>query len=211
MHLPKAIAALTKWADTEDSRYKLANVRIKADGRLVFAEATDGRRLCRLTWHCTGVEGEYYLDRKVLSKALKSVGLSDGGYSAGLNGAVTLYGRNSGQTIPKAEVERWPKTEQVLYPPSGQEQDIIATAALRDRARAVIKADPKAKPLAMDLKVGPVTVRLDAKYVRDMAETALQCGYDEVRVQAKDTQSAVYFWNHTATHFESVIMPLAQD
>jgi hypothetical protein len=211
MHLPKAIAALPKWAHTAAGRYHLTCVRIKADGQFVFAEATDGRRLCRLTWHCTGVEGEYYLDRKVLSKALKSVGVTDGGYFAGLNGEVTLYGWKTGQTIPKEEVERWPKIEEVLYPPSGQEQDIIATAALRDRARAVIKADPKAKPLAMDLEVGPVTVRLDAKYVRDMAETAIQCGYDEVRVQAKDPQSAVYFWNHTATHFESVIMPLAQD
>jgi hypothetical protein len=211
MHMPKAIAALPKWADTEASRYQLECVRIKADGRLVFAEATDGRRLCRLTWPCTGVEGEYFLERKVLSKALKTVGLSDGGYSAGLNGAVTLYGRNAGQTITKEAVERWPKTEDVLYPPSGQEQDTIDTAALRDRARAVIKADPKAKPPAMDLKVGPVTVRLDAKYVRDMAETALQCGYDEVRVQAKDKQSAVYFWCHNTVGFESVIMPLADD
>jgi hypothetical protein len=211
MNLPKAIAALPKWADTAAGRYHLTCVRIKADGRQAFAEATDGRRLCRLTWASEGPECEYYLDRKVLSKALKSVGVSDGGYFAGLNGEVTLYGRNTGQTIPNEEVERWPKIEEVLYPPSGQEQDIIATAALRDRARAVIKADPKAKPLAMDLEVGPVTVRLDAKYVRDMAETAIQCGYDEVRAQAKDPQSAVYFWNHTATHFESVIMPLAQD
>jgi hypothetical protein len=44
-----------------------------------------------------------------------------------------------------------------------------------------------------------------------MAETALQCGYDEVHVQAKDRQSAVYFWCHYTLQFESVIMPLAQD
>jgi hypothetical protein len=211
MHLPKAIAALTKWADTEDIRYKLTNVRIKADGRLVFAEATDGRRLCRLTWHCTGVEGEYYLDRKVLSKALKSVGLSDGGYGAGLNGAVTLYGRNSGQTLPKEEVERWPKTEDVLYPPEGAKRDTIDTYWLRDKARQVIKADPKATPPAIDLNVGSVTVKLDAKYVRDMAETAIQCGYDEVWMSATNKQNGVHFHATNDVTFEAVIMPLAAD
>jgi len=211
MHLPKAIAALTKWADTEASRYQLECVRIKADGTFVFAEATDGRRLCRLTWHCTGVEGEYYLDRKVLSKALKSVGLSDGGYSAGLNGAVTLYGRNAGQTIPKAEVERWPKTEDVLVPAASARRDTIDTYWLRDKARAVLKADPKAQPPAMDLQVGPVTMRMDATYLRDMAETAIQCGYDEVQVTATDPQSAVHFWCNNDVLFDAVIMPLAAD
>jgi hypothetical protein len=211
MHLPKAIAALPKWADTEASRYQLECVRIKADGRLVFAEATDGRRLCRLTWHCTGVEGEYYLDRKALSKALKTVGLSDGGYSAGLNGAVTLYGRNAGQTIPKEEVERWPKTEDVLVPAASARRDTIDTYWLRDKARAVLKADPKATPPAMDLQVGPVTMRMDATYLRDMAETAIQCGYDEVQVTATDPQSAVHFWCNNDVLFDAVIMPLAQD
>ena len=211
MNLPKAIAALPKWADTAAGRYHLTCVRIKADGHQAFAEATDGRRLCRLTWHCTGVEGEYYLDRKVLSKALKSVGVTDGGYFAGLNGEVTLYGWKTGQTIPKEEVERWPKTEQVLYPPEGSTRDTIDTYWLRDKARAVLKADPKATPPAMDLQVGPVTMRMDAKYLRDMAETAIQCGYDEVWMYVTDPQNGVHFWANNYVQFESVIMPLAQD
>jgi len=210
MHLPKAIAALPKWADTEDSRYKLANVRIKADGRQVFAEATDGRRLCRLTWHCTGVEGEYFLDRKVLSKALKTVGLSDGGYSAGLNGAVTLYGRNAGQTIAKEEVERWPKTEDVLYPPAKAKNCTLTTAEVREWARNALK-DKVYTPARLFLTLADVKVTLDAKYLRDMAETAIQCGYDEVHVSVTDSQSAVHFWAYTDVKFESVIMPLAAD
>ena len=210
MHLPKAIAALPKWADTEDSRYKLANVRIKADGRQVFAEATDGRRLCRLTWHCTGVEGEYFLERKVLSRALKTVGLSDGGYSAGLNGAVTLYGRNAGQTIAKEEVERWPKTEDVLYPPAKAKNCTLKTAEVREWARNALK-DKVYTPARLFLTLADVKVTLDAKYLRDMAETAIQCGYDEVHVSVTDSQSAVHFWAYTDVKFESVIMPLAAD
>ena len=211
MNLPKAIAALPKWADTTSSRYQLECVRINADGQFVFAEATDGRRLCRLTWHCPGVKGEYYLDRKVLSKALKSVGVTDGGYFAELNGAVTLHGRNAEQTIPKAEVGKWPKTEQVLYPPENYQRDTIDTYWLRDKARSVIKTDPKANPLAMDLQVGSVTMWMDAKLLRDMAETAIQCGYDEVWMYATDRLHGVHFHAGNDVSFEAVIMPLTQD
>jgi hypothetical protein len=231
MNLPKAIAALPKWADTTRSRYPLECVRIKADGQFVFAEATDGRRLCRLTWHCTGVEGEYRLKRDVLSKALRAVGLRNGGYFASITEAdwssqspitnvrfvgkipaIMLYGKNCGQVVPSEDAEReWPKTEQVLYPPEGSTRDTIDTYWLRDKARAVLKADPKATPPAMDLQVGPVTMRMDAKYLRDMAETAIQCGYDEVWMYVTDPQNGVHFWANNYVQFESVIMPLAQD
>ena len=48
MNLPKAIAALPKWADEYPSRYQLDCIRLRADGRLAYAEATDGCRMCRL-------------------------------------------------------------------------------------------------------------------------------------------------------------------
>jgi hypothetical protein len=156
------------------------------------------------------VEGEYFLDRKVLSKALKTVGLSDGGYSAGLNGAVTLYGRNAGQTIAKEEVERWPKTEDVLYPPAKAKNCTLTTAEVREWARNALK-DKVYTPARLFLTLADVKVTLDAKYLRDMAETAIQCGYDEVHVSVTDSQSAVHFWAYTDVKFESVIMPLAAD
>jgi hypothetical protein len=212
MYIPKAIAALTKWADTEESRYPLRCVRIRRAGGFVFAEATDGRRLCRLTWASEGPECEYRLEGKVLSKALRTVGVSDGGYFAGLNGDVTLYGRNVGTAVtPIGNDDRWPRTEDVLYPPEYSKRESIDTYWLRDKARKFIKDNPKAKPMAMDLQVGPVTMRMDAKFLRDMAETAIQCGYDEVQVSATDKQSAVHFHANNDVTFEAVIMPLAAD
>jgi hypothetical protein len=52
---------------------------------------------------------------------------------------------------------------------------------------------------------------MDAKFLRDMAETAIQCGYDEVQVSATDKQSAVHFHAINDVTFEAVIMPLAAD
>lgn len=212
MHIPKAIAALTKWAANEVSRYQLSCVRLRRAGGFVFAEATDGRRLCRLTWASEGPECEYRLESKVLSKALKRVGVSDGCYFASLNGDVTLYGRNAGTSVtPTVTDARWPRTEDVLYPPEYSKRESIDTYWLRDKARKFIKDNPKAKPMAMDLQVGPVTMRMDAKFLRDMAETAIQCGYDEVQVSATDKQSAVHFHAIYDVTFEAVIMPLAAD
>ena len=212
MHLPKAIAALPKWTDNEASRYQLSCVRLRRADGFVFAEATDGRRLCRLTWASEGPECEYRLEGKVLSKALKTVGVSDGGYFASLNGDVTLYGRNVGTSVtPTVTDERWPKTEDVLYPPAKATAGSVGVVALREQARAAIKAQPKAFQLGMDLEMAGVKVRLDAKYVRDMAETAIQSGYDEVHVSATDKNSAVHFWAYTEVKFEAVIMPLAAD
>jgi hypothetical protein len=212
MYIPKAIAALTKWADTEESRYPLRCVRLRRAGGFVFAEATDGRRLCRLTWASEGPECEYRLEGKVLSKALKTVGVSDGGYFASLNGDVTLYGRNVGTSVtPTVTDARWPRTEDALYPPAKAKASTVGVVALREQARAAIKAQPKAFQLGMDLEMAGVKVRLDAKYVRDMAETAIQSGYDEVHVSATDKQSAVHFWAYTEVKFEAVIMPLAAD
>lgn len=212
MYIPKAIAALPKWTDHEASRYQLSCVRLRRAGGFVFAEATDGRRLCRLTWASEGPECEYRLEGKVLSKALKTVGVSDGGYFASLNGDVTLYGRNVGTSVtPTVTDARWPRTEDVLYPPAKATAGSVGVVALREQARAAIKAQPKAFQLGMDLEMAGVKVRLDAKYVRDMAETAIQSGYDEVHVSATDKQSAVHFWAYTAVKFEAVIMPLAAD
>ena len=231
MYIPKAIAALPKWTDNEASRYRLSCVRLRRAGGFVFAEATDGRRLCRLTWASEGPECEYRLEGKVLSKALKTVGVSDGGYFAGQTQAdwssqspitnvrfvgkipaLMLYGKNCGQTVPSEDAEKtWPKTEDVLYPPDKSKREGIDTYWLRDKARKFIKENPKAKPMAMDLQVGPVTMRMDAKFLRDMAETAIQCGYDEVQVSATDKQSAVHFHATNDVQFEAVIMPLAAD
>jgi hypothetical protein len=211
MYIPKAIAALPKWTDNEASRYQLSCVRLRRAGGFVFAEATDGRRLCRLTWASEGPECEYRLEGKVLSKALKTVGVSDGGYFASLNGDVTLYGRNVGTSVtPAVTDERWPKTDDVLVPAASDRRDNIDTYWLRDAARKVLK-DKVYTPPRMFLTLAGVKVTLDAKYVRDMAETAIQCGYDEVHVSATDKQSAVHFWCNNDVLFDSVIMPLAAD
>ena len=212
MHLPKAIAALTKWTDDEQSRYSLNCVRLKRADGTVFAEATDGRRLCRLTWPCDGEPKEYGLPAKTLSKNLRAVGVTPDGYSAGLNGTVTLYGKNSMTTVPHEELERWPKTEQVLYPKDGQGWWPMAVKPLRDEARKALKeqAGGIAKP-ALDLEICGAKVKLDARYVRDMCETAIQCGFDQVHATATDSQSAVHFSAESDVKFESVIMPLAAD
>ena len=214
MHLPKAIAALTKWTDEEQSRYSLHCVRLKRADGTVFAEATDGRRLCRLTWPCDGEPKEYGLPAKTLSKNLREVGVTPDGYSAGLNGTVTLYGQNAMTTVPHEELERWPKTEDVLYPAAGWGKWWpVPTKALRDEARAALKTQ---KPdlsgqVGMDLEFCGVKVRLQALYVRDMCETAIQCGFDQVHATATDKQSAVHFYAECDVKFESVIMPLAAD
>jgi hypothetical protein len=231
MHMPKAIAALPKWTDDEQSRYQLECVRLRRESGTVFAEATDGRRLCRLTWQGEGPDGEYRLPAKTLSKTLKTVGVQDGGYSATdsqadwsstspLTGvrvtckipAITLYGKNCGHTVPSESVDhKWPKTEDVLYPPAKAKCADVNVRDLREQARAAIKAQPKVHQLGMDLDLAGINTRLDARFVRDMAETAIQCGYDQVQVSATDRQSAVHFWAYTDVKFEAVIMPLAAD
>jgi hypothetical protein len=230
MYIPKAIAALPKWTDNEASRFQLSCVRLRRAGGFVFAEATDGRRLCRLTWACEGPECEYRLEGKVLSKALKTVGVSDGGYFAGQTQAdwssqspitnvrfvgkipaLMLYGKNCGQTVPSEDAEKtWPKTEDVLYPPDKSKREGIDTYWLRDAARKVLK-DKVYTPPRMFLHVAGVNVTLDAKFLRDMAETAIQCGYDEVIVSATEKQCAVHFHATNDVTFEAVIMPLAAD
>jgi hypothetical protein len=230
MYIPKAIAALTKWADNEESRYPLRCVRLRRADGFVFAEATDGRRLCRLTWASEGPECEYRLEGKVLSKALKTVGVSDGGYFAGQTQAdwssqspitnvrfvgkipaLMLYGKNCGQTVPSEDAEKtWPKTEDVLHPPGKAKNCTVNTQEVREWARNALK-DKVYTPARLFLTLADVKVTLDAKYVRDMAETAIQSGYDEVHVSVTDKQSAVHFWAYTEVKFEAVIMPLAAD
>lgn len=212
MHLPKAIAALPKWTDEEQSRYSLHCVRLKRADGTVFAEATDGRRLCRLTWPCDGEPKEYGLPAKTLSKNLREVGVTPDGYSAGLNGTVTLYGKNAMTTVPHEELERWPKTEDVLRPAAGWGRWWpVPTKALRDEARAALKTPGTSGQVGMDLEFCGVKVRLQALYVRDMCETAIQCGFDQVHATATDKQSAVHFYAECDVKFESVIMPLAAD
>lgn len=213
MHLPKAIAALTKWADDEQSRYPLDCIRLKRADGTVFAEATDGRRLCRLTWPCDGEPKEYGLPAKEFAKSLRAVGVTPDGYSAGLNGTVTLYGKNAMTTVPHEELARWPQTERVLYPAEGCHWWPLPTKALRDEARAAMKTT---KPdlsgqIGMDLEIFGVKLRLQAVFVRDMCETAIQCGFDQVHATATDNQSAVRFSAESDVKFEAVIMPLAAD
>lgn len=212
MHLPKAIAALVKWTDDEQSRFMLGCVRLKRAAGTVFAEACDGRRLCRLTWPSDGPDCEYNLEGKSLSKALRAVGVTPDGYFGSLNGSVVLYGKNMGVTVATQEEGRWPKTEDVLYPRAGQGWWPLPAKTLRDEARAALKVKPEglAKP-AVNLEICGAKVKLDARYVRDMCETAIQCGFDQVHATATDSQSAVHFSAECDVKFEAVIMPLAQD
>jgi len=212
MYLPKAIVALAKWADNESSRYALGCVRLKRANGTVFAEATDGRRLGRLTWEFPGDEREYGLPAKSLSKALRAAGTTSGGYPVGLNGTVTLFGRNTLTTVPHEELERWPKTEDVLQPAAGAGWWPIATRPLRDEARKALKdqAGGPNKP-ALVLEICGASMRLDARFVRDMCETAIQCGYERVDATATNKQSAVHFCADGEVKLECVIMPLVAD
>lgn len=212
MHLPKAIAALTKWTAEGPFRFALGCVRLKRADGTVFAEATDGRRLCRLTWPCDGEAKEYGLPAKSFAKSLRAVGVTPDGYSVWLNGTVTLYGKNSMTTVPHEELERWPRTEDVLRPKEGQGWWPMAVKPLRDEARKALKdqAGGISKP-ALDLEICGANVKLDALFVRDMCETAIQCGFDQVHATATDKQSAVHFCAECDVKFESVIMPLAAD
>lgn len=209
MNLPKAISALPKWADDELSRYLLDCVRLKRAGGTVFAEACDGRRLCRLTWDSDGPDCEYMLRAKSLAKALRAAGSTKDGYFGSLNGSVTLYGKDQGVTVESGGEGRWPRTEDVLYPAESQGWWPLPAKALRDEARQALKV--KTTKPHLDLEICGCKVKLDAKYVRDMCETAIRCGFDEVHATAKDSQSAVHFSAQCDVKFESVIMPLAQD
>jgi hypothetical protein len=211
MHVPNAIYSLPKWTGTACRQYPWMNcVRLKCDGTVAFAESTDGRRLARISWSFTGPESEYFLPAKPLSKTLRAAGMTKDGYHASLNGKVTIYGKNSGlETAVCTEPGRWPKTEDVLYPPESSRMDTVDAYWLRNVARA--KLAEGGSPPSMTMQVGPVSVLLDAKYVRDMAETAIQCGFDELQVYATDQHSGVHFQAMNDVRFDSVIMPLAQD
>lgn len=213
MILPRAIDKLPKWTDDEQSKYMLGCVRLKRASDSVFAEATDGRRLCRLTWPCSGEDREYFLPGKTFSKALRAAKPGPDGYGAGAGDqGVALYGKASISSVQSYGGGRWPKTEDVLYPPAKAKHSSTGTKALLGQARAAMKKDRNASGhQAMELEFGGVKVRLEARYVRDMADMAIQCGYDEVHVSAVDGQSAVHFWAYTEVKLEAVIMPLAAD
>jgi len=211
MNLPKAISSLVKWTDDEPSRFPLDCVRLKRESNTVFAEATDGRRMCRLTWLSEGSECEYKLPAKALGAALRTAGVTKDGYFAVLNGSVSVLGKKPGPAVVPV-AGRWPKSEDVLYPKDGQKWWPLPTRSLRDDARKAL-AEQKgglSKP-ALDLEISGATVKLDARYVRDMCETAIQCGLDQVHATATDSQSAVHFSAECDVKFEAVIMPLAQD
>lgn len=214
MILPRAIDKLPKWTDESQSQYMLGCVRLRRESDTLFAEATDGRRLCRLTWPCSGDDREYFLPGKTFSKALRAAKPGQDGYGAGAGGqGVALYGPTSITTVPSYGGGRWPKTEQVLHPPAHAKCCAVPVKPLLDAARLRVK-EKDANPLGqkgMDLEFCGVKVKLDARYVRDMADTAIRCGYDEVHVSITDGQSAVHFWAYTEVKFESVIMPLAAD
>ena len=228
MNLPKAISSLTKWTDSTEARWSrlaLDCVRLKRDSNTVFAEATDGRRLCRLTWFSAGADCDYKLPAKALGAALRTAGVTKDGYFAMLNGSVSVFGRKPGATVVPEETGRWPQSEEVLYPKEGKARVRwwpLPTRSLRDDARKAL-AEQKgglAKP-ALDLEICGAKVRLDARYVRDMCDTAIQCGFDRVYATATDEQSAVHFsvlvindivdGSAGEPMFECVIMPLARD
>lgn len=211
MILPRAIDKLPKWTDTEQSKYMLGCVRLRRESDTLFAEATDGRRLCRLTWPCIGEDREYFLPGKTFSKALRAAKPGPDGYGAGAGEGLALYGTTSVTTVPSHSGGRWPKTEDVLYPPAKAQCCAVPVKPLLAAAREALKTTATKHQPGMDLEFCGVKVRLDARYVRDMADTASRCGYDEVHVSITDGQSAVHFWAYTEVKFEAVIMPLAAD
>lgn len=213
MILPRAIDKLPKWTTDDHCAVQINCVRLKRDGGTVFAEATDGRRLCRLTWPCAGEDREYLLPGKAFSKSLRAVKPGPDGYGAGAGeSGVSLCSSTSITTVPSEAIVRWPKTEDVLYPPAHAKASSVATTPLLAAARTALKQEANLNGhRPMDLEFSGVKVRLDAKYVRDMADMAIRCGYDEVHVSITDGKSAVHFWAYTEVKFEAVIMPLAAD
>lgn len=211
MILPRAIDKLPKWTDDKPRRYPLNCVRLRRESDTVFAEATDGRRLCRLTWPCIGDDQEYFLPGKTFSTALRAAKPGADGYGAGAGDSLALYGETSIATVPSEPIGKWPKTEQVLYPPAQAKCCAVPVKPLLTAAREALKTAVNKHQPGMDLEFCGVKVRLDARYVRDMADTASRCGYDEVHVSITDGQSAVHFRAYTEVKFEAVIMPLAAD
>lgn len=211
MILPRAIDKLPKWTTTDPSGCQINCVRLRRESDTVFAEATDGRRLCRLTWPCRGDDREYLLPGKTFSKALRAAKPGPDGYGAGFGESLALYGATSIDTVPSEAVIRWPKTEQVLYPPANAKCCAVPVKPLLTAAREALKTAVNKRQPGMDLEFCGVKVLLDARYVRDMADTAIRCGYDEAHVSITDGQSAVHFWAYTEVKFEAVIMPLAAD
>jgi hypothetical protein len=213
MILPRAIDKLPKWTDDEESKYLLGCVRLRRESDTLFAEATDGRRLCRLTWPCSGEDREYFLPGKTFSKALRAAKPGPDGYGAGAGEGLALYGATSVTTVPSYGGGRWPKTEQVLYPPAEAKCCSVAVKPLLAATRTHLKqATPSPSgSVGMNMEFCGVKVQLDARYVRDLADMAIRCGYDEVHVSITDEQSAVHFWAYTEVKFEAVIMPLAAD
>lgn len=211
MILPRAIDKLPKWIDESQSKYMLGCVRLRRESDTIFAEATDGRRLCRLTWPCIGEDREYFLPGETFSKALRAAKPGPDGYGAGAGEGLALYGTTSVTTVPSYGGGRWPKTEDVLYPPAKAKCCGVPVKPLLTAAREALKTAVNKQQPGMDLEFCGVKVRLDARYVRDMADTAIRCGYDEAHVSITDGQSAVHFWAYTEVKFEAVIMPLAAD
>jgi DNA polymerase III sliding clamp (beta) subunit (PCNA family) len=196
MILPRSLAKVTTWADPESSRYALGGVRIGRQKDKCFAEATDGRRLVLLEWKDKGPETDAILDGKKLGRACRAVKRGQVVMAESPNGVAHV----GDMAVPTIQ-GRWPRTEDVLDPAKvGSEEATFTVERLLQLANMI------------DLKVGDTTVKLNATFVRELAETAKAVGSDKVRIRASDAQSAVTCdCAHGNVEMTAVIMPMAAD
>lgn len=196
MILPKCIDKVTKWSDPDASRYALGGVRIGRQSDKCFAEATDGRRLVLLEWKDKGPNTDAILEARPFAKACRAVKRGPIVLADNPNGVAKVGGAD----VPTVQ-GRWPKTEEVLDPAKvGAEESTFTVERLVELANMI------------DLKVGNTTIKMNATFVRELAETAKSVGAASVRVRASDAQSAVTCdCTHGNVEMTAVIMPMAAD
>lgn len=197
MILPRAIEKVTKWSDPESSRYALGGVRIGRRAGSCFAEATDGRRLCLLEWKDKGKDLDTIVEGKALGKACRDVPKHRGILMGDEPNGFAEVGDTK---VPTVE-GRWPKTEDLFTETAiGDQEMTVSVERLRELANIVT------------LQVGNVSVRLNAKFLTDLADTAKAVGADGLRIRAKNAQSQVVFdCKDRNTELTAVIMPMVAD
>jgi hypothetical protein len=203
MYLPRVLSELVGWSDHEASRYALGGVQIRRIGDKCQAEATDGRRLARVTWtdpddnpnNCPPVpEFCTLLDAKELRSACRAVSKfvtkkeargsiqsHPFGLNEDVNGKATIHSPFNETNQSVAVIEgRWPRTDDVVH------------------------TEPREKE---------VRATLNPKFLRDLADTVVAMGCEGVTVRVVNEREAVAFEcvNDSGVRMDAVVMPIAAD
>lgn len=197
MILPRAIEKVAKWATPEASRYALGGVRIGRRAGACFAEATDGRRLALLEWKDKGEDLDTIVEGKALGKACRDVPKHRNVLMGDKPNGFAEVGDTK---VPTVE-GKWPQSEKLFEESAIGDQSVtVSVERLRELANMVT------------IKVGTVSVLLNAKFLLDLADTAKAVGADGLRIRAKDAQSQVVFdCKDKNVDLTAIIMPMAAD